>query len=67
MPTHGLQTNSAARLLSRENDALLIENALRMLRVGDGSLANALQRDATLKSGNEALSQNLQPPEKGAL
>jgi 2-methylisocitrate lyase-like PEP mutase family enzyme len=42
-----------------------IENALRMLQVEDGSLANALQRDANLKSCNEVLFQNLNKPEKG--
>jgi hypothetical protein len=47
-------------------NAVLIENALGMLRVWDESLANALHRDATLKSCKEVLSQNLQPPEKGA-
>ena len=47
-------------------NAVLIENAVRMLQFEDGSLAYALYPDATLKSCNEVLFPNLQSPEKGA-
>jgi hypothetical protein len=47
-------------------NAVLIENALRMRRVEDGSLAYALYPDATLKSCNEVLFPNQQSREKGA-
>lgn len=36
-----------------------VENTLQALRVEDGSLASALKRDATLKTCNEVLLQNL--------
>jgi 2-methylisocitrate lyase-like PEP mutase family enzyme len=41
-----------------------IEEALRMLGADDGSLANALRQDATLKTCNEVLFQNLQAAER---
>ena len=41
-----------------------MEDALRLLRAEDGSIAGALGRDATLKSCNEVLFQNLQSAER---
>lgn len=42
-----------------------VENALRTLLAEDGSLAHALRQDATLKSCNEVLFENLEPSDKG--